>query len=42
MTFPWLVLAGWAVLGVLLSLMGHFKNAGAVSEGAELEAEAAV
>jgi len=39
MTFPWLVLAGWALLGLLLSLMGHFKNSGAASTAAELEAE---
>lgn len=24
--FPWLVLAGWAVLGVVLTLAGHFRN----------------
>jgi hypothetical protein len=40
--FPWLVLAGWAVLGLLLSTLGHFRNAGAATRGAELEAEAAV
>jgi hypothetical protein len=34
--FPWLVLAGWAVLGLLLSLLGHFKNSGAATGGAEL------
>ena len=36
--FPWLVLAGWAVLGLLLSLLGHFRNAGAASRAAEAEA----
>jgi len=40
--FPWLVLAGWAVLGLLLSTLGHFRNAGAATREAELEAEAAV
>ena len=25
-TFPWLVLAGWAVLGYLLAAFGHFRN----------------
>lgn len=24
--FPWLVLAGWALLGILLSMIGHFRN----------------
>ncbi len=24
--FPWLVLAGWAVVGLLLSLVGHFRD----------------
>lgn len=41
MTFPWLVLVGWAVFGLLLSVLGHFKNSGAASRSAELEAEAA-
>jgi hypothetical protein len=36
------VLAGWAVLGLLLSTLGHFRNAGAATREAELEAEAAV
>jgi hypothetical protein len=40
MAFPWLVLAGWAVLGLLLSTLGHFRNAGAASRAAELEAAA--
>jgi hypothetical protein len=41
-TFPWLVLAGWAVLGLMLSVVGHFRNNGAVTAGAEREAEEAV
>jgi hypothetical protein len=41
-TFPWLVLGGWAVLGILLSVLGHFRNNGAVTAAAELEAEEAV
>ena len=36
-TFPWLVLTGWAVGGILLSMIGHFRTAG----GAEPDAEAA-
>ncbi|MRG61081.1 hypothetical protein GE115_14585 [Agromyces sp. CFH 90414] len=36
-TFPWLVLAAWAVGGALLSVLGHFRTAG----GAEPDAEAA-
>ncbi|WP_353816459.1 hypothetical protein [Agromyces sp. SYSU T00266] len=36
MAFPWLVLAGWAAGGILLSLVGHFRTAG----GAESDAEA--
>jgi hypothetical protein len=39
--FPWLVLTGWAVLGLLLCTLGHFRNAGAVTAGAESRAEAA-
>ncbi|KQZ08998.1 hypothetical protein ASD23_11820 [Agromyces sp. Root1464] len=38
MTFPWLVLGAWAVGGLLLSVVGHFRTAG----GAEPDAEAAV
>ncbi|MBD5785849.1 hypothetical protein IF650_06610 [Cellulosimicrobium terreum] len=34
----WLVLAGWAVLGLLLSVLGHFKNRGAASAAALAEA----
>lgn len=37
MTFPWLVLAAWAVGGAVLSVVGHFRTAG----GAEPDAEAA-
>ncbi|MFF2271395.1 hypothetical protein ACFVTX_03940 [Agromyces sp. NPDC058136] len=37
-TFPWLVLAAWAVGGLVLSVIGHFRTAG----GAEPDAEAAV
>ena len=37
MTFSWLVLAAWAVGGLLLSVIGHFRTAG----GAEPDAEAA-
>jgi hypothetical protein len=36
-TFPWLVLTGWAVGGILLSVLGHFRTAG----GAEPDDEAA-
>ena len=36
-TFPWLVLTAWAVGGILLSVLGHFRTAG----GAEPDAEAA-
>ncbi|GAA4377675.1 hypothetical protein [Agromyces bauzanensis] len=36
-TFPWLVLVAWAVGGVLLSFIGHFRTAG----GAEPDALAA-
>ena len=36
-TFSWLVLAAWAVGGLLLSVVGHFRTAG----GAEPDAEAA-
>jgi hypothetical protein len=40
--FPWLVIGGWAALGLVLSTLGHFRNAGAATRGAELEAEATV
>ncbi|WP_308797039.1 ABC transporter permease [Agromyces silvae] len=38
MTFPWLVLVAWAVGGALLSVVGHFRTAGA----AEPDPEAAL
>jgi hypothetical protein len=41
MAFPWLVIAGWAVFGLVLSTLGHFRNNGAVRAGAEREAELA-
>ncbi|UOQ88354.1 hypothetical protein MUN74_13845 [Agromyces endophyticus] len=37
-TFPWLVLGAWAVGGLLLSVVGHFRTAG----GAEPNAAAAL
>lgn len=37
--FPWLVLTGWAVLGLLLSLVGHFRDRGAATAAALREAE---
>lgn len=37
-TFPWLVLTAWAVGGAVLSVVGHFRTAGA----AEPDAEAAL
>jgi len=30
--FPWLVLAGWAALGVILIVTGHFRDQSAVAE----------
>ncbi len=33
MTFPWLVLAAWAAGGILLALIGHFREAGRVEHG---------
>ncbi|WP_213814862.1 ABC transporter permease [Glaciihabitans sp. dw_435] len=41
MMFPWLVLGGWALLGLLLSIAGHFRSAGAATHTALAEAEAA-
>lgn len=38
-TFPWLVLSGWAVLGLLLSLVGHFRDRGAATAAALREAD---
>ena len=40
--FPWLVIGGWAALGLVLSTLGHFRNAGAATRAAELEAEGVV
>ncbi|GAA3798541.1 hypothetical protein [Cellulomonas soli] len=36
--FPWLVLAGWAVLGLVLALVGHVRDAGAATGAALAEA----
>jgi hypothetical protein len=41
-TFPWLVLAGWALFGLVLATIGHFKDRGAALESAVEEAEAPV
>ena len=38
--FPWLVLTGWAVAGLLLSVVGHFRGAGAATRAALAEASA--
>ncbi|QJW38071.1 ABC transporter permease [Cellulosimicrobium protaetiae] len=38
-TFPWLVLAGWAALGLLLALVGHFRDRGAATAAALREAD---
>lgn len=38
-TFPWLVLTGWAALGLLLSLVGHFRDRGAATAAALREAD---
>ena len=38
LAFPWLVITGWAVLGLALSLIGHLRNSGAASRAAEAEA----
>jgi hypothetical protein len=32
--FPWLVLTGWAVLGLLLATLGHFRDRGAATQAA--------
>lgn len=37
--FPWLVLAGWAVLGLLLSVLGHYRDRGAATREAVAAAE---
>ena len=36
-TFPWLVLAAWAVGGLLLSVIGHFRTAGGAESNADAE-----
>jgi hypothetical protein len=33
-SFPWLVLGGWAALGLLVALLGHFRNTGAAARAA--------
>lgn len=38
-TFPWLVLVGWAVAGILLALLGHFRTSGGATEEALDHAE---
>lgn len=40
-TFPWLVLTGWALGGLLLAMFGHFRQAGGATRAALEEAEAA-
>jgi hypothetical protein len=40
-TFPWLVLAGWAALGILLAIAGHFRTTGGATEEAIEAAEPA-
>jgi hypothetical protein len=40
LAFPWLVLAGWAALGLLLSMVGHFRQRGAAAKFALDEAVA--
>ncbi|WP_051640254.1 hypothetical protein [Cellulomonas sp. URHE0023] len=39
-THLWLALASWAALGLVLSVVGHFKDTGAASRAALKEAEA--
>jgi len=39
-TFPWLVLGGWAAGGLLIALLGHFRNTGAATRAAVEVAEA--
>ena len=36
-TFSWLVLAAWAVGGLLLSMVGHFRTAGGAESNADAE-----
>lgn len=40
-TFPWLVLAGWATVGILLALAGHFRTTGGATAEAIEDAESA-
>jgi hypothetical protein len=37
--FPWLVLAGWAAAGLLLAMLGHFRQAGGATHEAVVDAE---
>ncbi|GAA1510217.1 hypothetical protein BJ978_000078 [Agromyces terreus] len=39
-SFPWLVLGAWAVGGLLLSVVGHFRTAGGAESDAEADADA--
>jgi hypothetical protein len=41
MSFPWLVLAGWAAAGILIAAIGHSRNTGGATASAIHEAEAA-
>jgi hypothetical protein len=41
-TFPWLVLAGWAMLGLVLTTIGHFRDRGSALKSAVEEALAPV
>ena len=36
-TMPWLVLAGWALVGVVLMLAGRYRNAEVVHDEAAIE-----
>jgi hypothetical protein len=38
-TFPWLVLSVWAAVGVVLGLLGHFRQTGGATAGSIEEAE---
>jgi hypothetical protein len=40
-SFPWLVLGGWAVAGVILGVAGHFRQTGGATREAIEEAEEA-
>jgi len=39
--FPWLVLAGWAAVGILLGMIGHFRQTGGATHEAVVDAEEA-